>query len=188
MTAGPQDNAAVRLVRRIEGSPALDGLDAALAPLADPLVARPGLRGVLHGHWLGHAVHPLMTDFPLGMWMSGTLLDLVGGEESRPAARRLIGLGVAAALPTVVTGLAEWAAIGSRPERRTGALHAAINGTALACYAVSWVRRRRRPGAGVLLAVAGGVTATAGGYLGGHLTEVRKVSSRHPAFDREESS
>jgi hypothetical protein len=34
-----------------------------------------------------------------------------------------------------------------------------------------------------MLAMAGGSAAGIGGYLGGHLTEVRKVSTRHPAFE-----
>lgn len=31
--------------------------------------------------------------------------------------------------------------------------------------------------------VAGGSVAVVGGFFGGHLTEVRKVSTRHPAFE-----
>lgn len=179
------DNAAVRLVRRVEGMAALDGIDDALRPLARRLIDRPGRRDLLHGRWLGHGVHPLMTDFPLGMWTSATVLDLIGGPQSRPAARRLVALGVVSAVPTAVTGLAEWAAIDSRRDRRTGVLHALVNSAALACYTASWLARRRgrRATAGTGWALLGGVAASAGGYFGGHLTEVRKVSSRHPAFE-----
>lgn len=178
------DNPAVRVMERIEGLASLDQLDRLLAPLAKRLVADPQVRTLLQGQWLGHAVHPLMTDFPLGMWTSGTVLDLVGGARSRPAAQRLIGLGVAAALPTAATGLAEWATLREPRERRTGVLHAAVNSAALVCYAASWsARRRDRHALGALLAIVGGCTASAGGYLGGHLTEVRKVSSFHPAFE-----
>lgn len=175
---------AVTLMHRVEGDAALDRLEAFLGPVAERLTAPPALATALQGQWLGHAIHPLLTDFPLGMWMSGTLLDLVGTEHSRPEARRLIGLGVLAALPTAATGLAEWATLGSRRERRTGSLHAVINGSALALYAGSWLARRAgRHRLGTSLAVTGGLAATTGGYLGGHLTEVRKVSSHHPGFD-----
>jgi uncharacterized membrane protein len=126
----------------------------------------------------------MLTDFPLGLWMSGTLLDLVGGAESRRGARTLVGLGVLMALPTALTGVAEWAAIEAPRDRRTGLVHAGVNTLALGLYATSWLARVRGRG-GVALAVAGGLTATIGGFFGGHLTEVRKVSSRHPAFERE---
>lgn len=174
----------VRLVRGVEDAAVLDGAVGALRTVADPLVADPGRKAALQGHWLGHGLHPLMTDFPLGLWMSGTLLDLLGPDDSGAAARRLIGLGVLAALPTSVTGLAEWASIGPRRDQRTGALHAAVNSVALAAYAGSWLARRRGGRrTATALAVTGGMLATVGGYFGGHLTEVRKVSSRHPAFE-----
>jgi uncharacterized membrane protein len=167
----------------VESAQGLDAADRALRPAARRLIEPPALRDVLHGRWLGHAVHPLMTDFPLGLWTSGTVLDLVAGPEGRTAARRLIGLGVIAALPTAVTGLAEWAALDEQRDRRTGVVHAAVNVTALAAYTASWVARRRgRHGTGTALGLAGGVAATVGGFFGGHLTEARKISSRHPAF------
>jgi uncharacterized membrane protein len=179
---GGHGNAAVRVVRRIERSGSLDRLDATLRPVARLIVREPRRAALLRGTWLGHAIHPLMTDFPLGMWLSGTVLDLVGGSAGRPAARRLIGLGVLASLPTAATGVVEWEGITAQRDRRTGALHAVVNTAALACYVGSWLARRRGR-SGTALALAGGVVATAGGYLGGHLTEVRKVSSHHPAFD-----
>lgn len=179
-------NAMVWLVRRIERARALDRLDAALAPVARSSILRDPRRAeLLRGTWFGHAIHPVLTDLPLGMWMSGTVLDLIGGPADRPAARRLIGLGILTALPTAATGVAEWDGIGVRRDRRTGVVHALLNSTALACYASSWVARRRGR-AGTAAAVAGGLAAILGGYLGGHLTEVRDVSSHHPAFDTED--
>ena len=162
----------------------LDGIAAFITPWARWLIDEPTRRDLLHGRWLGHGVHPVMTDIPLGLWMSGTLLDLVGGPESAPAARRLIGLGLAAALPTAVTGVAEWAAIDSQRDRRTGIFHALVNDAALGCYAASWLtRRRRRTPAATGWALAGAAAAAVGGYFGGHLAAARKISSRHPAFE-----
>ena len=51
-------------------------------------------------------------------------------------------------------------------------------------FARLFARHRDRHGNGVLLALAGGSVAGLGAYLGGHLTEVRKISTRHPGFDR----
>jgi uncharacterized membrane protein len=179
----------VATARRVEHAGGLDRIDRALRPVGAALIRDERRRNLLHGHWLGHGVHPLMTDFPLGLWMSGTVLDLVGGPGSRNAARRLVGLGVLAALPTAVTGMAEWSAIDEQRDRRTGIVHAAVNTTALGCYAASWsARRQERQARATLLALTGGVVATVGGFFGGHLTEVRKVSSRHPSFDRDDDA
>ncbi|WP_205857448.1 DUF2231 domain-containing protein, partial [Phytoactinopolyspora endophytica] len=89
----------------------------------------------------------------------------------------------AAAVPTALTGIAEWTNTTGR-ERRVGLVHALGNTAALGLYAASWnARRRNRHAMGVLLGLAGGVVASGSGYLGGHLAMARKVSSRHPAFD-----
>lgn len=177
-------NMLVHLTRRLEESRLLDGGVAALRPLADALLADDTRSDALRGRWLGHAVHPLLTDLPIGFWTSTNVLDLVGGAQSRPASRRLLALGLAAAVPTAVTGLAEWGAAAGQRERRVGLVHAVANSTALGLYAASYrARRRSRHGRGVALALAGSSAATVGGYLGGHLVSARKVSSRHPAYE-----
>ena len=160
----------------------MDAVADRLAILAGAVVDSPRRSDALRGAWFGHALHPTLTDFPLGAWMSASLLDLVGGRGARPASQRLIGFGLLAAAPTVATGLAEWQAT-SGGARRVGVVHAGVNGAATALYASSWVARRRgRHATGVLLGVVGGVVATFGGYLGGHLSLVRKVGTADPAF------
>ena len=174
----------VETVRRLEGSGGLDRPGEVVAAMADAVVRSDRARDLLTGTWLGHALHPLLTDFPLGMWASASLLDLVGGRSARPAARRLVGLGVVAALPTAASGLAEWREA-DRPSQRVGTVHAATNSAALALYSASYLHRRRgRHGRAVMLGITGGLVATAGGYLGGHLTLARKTGTRDPAFVR----
>jgi hypothetical protein len=34
------------------------------------------VRNCLHGTWLGHPLHPLITDVPIGAWSVSTVLDL----------------------------------------------------------------------------------------------------------------
>lgn len=179
---GRDEPVAVRLLRRIEDEPRLDGLADRLTGLGRALTATPGLRDLLLGRPAGHAMHPWLTDVPIGAWTSASVLDLAGGRAARPAARRLVGLGVLAAVPTALTGLAELGHADERA-RRVGALHAAGNGAALALYAASWlVRRREQHLAGAVLALAGAGAASASGYLGGHLAIARKVGSRAAAF------
>ncbi len=178
-----QAPAIVRFTQRLESADALDGPVRALQPVADRLLADDTREAALRGMWLGHALHPLLTDVPVGVWTSASILDLVGGSPARPAARTLIGVGILASLPTAVTGLAEWGGTGTR-EKRIGALHAIGNVAALGLYSASWLARRRgRHERGKRLALAGAVALGGGAYLGGHLTEARKVSSYHPAYD-----
>lgn len=180
----------VRLAQRIEEASGLDGAVEGYDSLAQKVRDRPELDEALRGMWLGHAVHPLLTDLPLGMWTSATVLDLVGGETARPAARKLLGLGILTALPTAITGLAEWGSVSMKDKevRRVGFVHAMSNNVALMLYVSSYRARRKAAkrgddrAVGVKRALAGGLVASFGGFLGGHLVEVRNVSSSHPAF------
>src|SRR5688500_14986901 len=90
---------------RIEASDALDAFASKLQFVARPLLARQKLVDALRGKWLGHSFHPLATDFPLGAWMSASLLDLIGGKGGRRPAEKLIAFGLTAALPTATAGL-----------------------------------------------------------------------------------
>jgi uncharacterized membrane protein len=174
---------AVTWTRKLEDASALDPLVRAVRPLADALVSDPTRRDLLRGIPLGHAVHPPLTDAPIGFWTSALALDLLGGPSARPAAQRLVALGVLTAVPTALTGWAEWAGTGQR-EQRVGVVHAASNVVALVGFAASWrARSRGQQVRGKTLALASSAALGLGGYLGGHLVTARKVGSRHPAFD-----
>lgn len=170
------------LGERLEASSALDWL-AKPAHRAVGAVLPPGrAKDALHGVWLGHPLHPLLTDLPIGFWTSSFVLDLVGGRRAQPAADALVAVGVAAALPTAAAGLADWSELNS-PERRTGLVHAVANIAATALYGLSFLARRRgQRGQGVLLGVAGATAATAGGFLGGHLSYRRGSGVNQAAF------
>lgn len=171
-----------RAAHSIERSQSLDAPVNVMSRLADRMFRSPRVYAALRGEQLGHALHPLLTDFPLGSWMSASLLDLFGGQRSRPAATGLVGFGVAMALPTALAGLAEWRSAG-QVSRRVGAVHAAVNTTALTLYTGSLIARLRgNHSRGVVLALAGGGAGWAGGYLGGHLSLVRKIGTADPSF------
>lgn len=154
----------------LEAADGLDGVVTSVGRAADAVLPRGPLKDMLHGVWLGHPLHPLLTDLPIGFWTSAWILDLIPSKRFHPAADALVALGVASAVPTAAAGLADWSQL-NRPEQRSGVVHAAANLTATALYAASLVARRRgRRGLGVGLAMAGATAATAGGFLGGHLT------------------
>lgn len=172
----------IDFLRRLEQDERLDGPARYLGATASGMIRNRWVDDALRGSWLGHALHPLLTDFPLGAWQSASFLDLFGGRIAHRPAQRLVGYGVLAAVPTAASGLAEWRAT-SGGARRVGVVHAAVNTAAMVLYTSSWLARRRgRHGLGVGLGVGGGLLATAGGYFGGHLTLVSKVATADPGF------
>ena len=83
----------VRWTLRLENATALDRPVHALEPSVRALFGT-GTRGsVLRGEWLGHAVHPMLTDVALGTWTSASVLDLFGGPDSAAAPRGSSGPG-----------------------------------------------------------------------------------------------
>ena len=141
------------------------------------------LKDALSGTWLGHPVHPPLTDVVIGTWTGALLLDLFGDERSDGAARRLLGLGVVAAVPTALTGLSDWAELRGGT-RRLGAVHALGNSTALVVNTLSWAARGRgRRGTGVALSLLAFGAASASAWLGGHLAFGKGVGVDQTVFD-----
>jgi nitrite reductase/ring-hydroxylating ferredoxin subunit/uncharacterized membrane protein len=158
------------LGERLEAAESLDRFAGPAHRAVTRLLPSGPAKDVLHGVWLGHPLHPLLTDLPIGFWTSAFVLDLVGGRRAPPAADVLVGLGVAAAVPTAAAGVADWSELNT-PERRSGAVHAVANLAATTLYTLSLIARTRgKRGRGVALAMAGATAATVGGFLGGHLT------------------
>src|SRR5918999_959278 len=143
---------------------------------------------VLSGTWLGHPLHPVLTDLTLGTLTSAVLLDWLGGKQSAAAAERLIALGLLSAAPTVASGYSDWgdAEPGSDAVRRIGIVHDAANATGATLFATS-LAARRRGRRGRLLALAGGGVMTAAGYLGGHLAFGEGVRVDRTVFEDDDT-
>src|SRR5215203_5390000 len=145
------------------------------------------VKDALSGTWLGHALHPLLQLAPLGTWMSAVVLDAIGGEDGEASADLLIGTGLLATVPTVVTGWSDYAdtTVASERVRRIGIMPAAANVTGAALFAGSLVARgrgaRRR---GKALALAGMGAVGAGGWLGGHLSYSEGVGVDNTVFEQ----
>jgi len=138
---------------------------------------------VLHGTWFGHPLHPALTDIPIGAWALAAGFDayagLGGGREAERTADRLIAVGVAAAVPTALAGMADYSAI-DEDAIAVGTAHALLNSAGLGLYLLSmWARARDQRGLGVLLSTTalGLVGASAG--LGGDLIYRRRVGVNH---------
>lgn len=173
------------LMDRVEGADGLDPAARAIGKLARRTVAPGAFKDTLSGTWQGHALHPALTDVVIGSLFSATMLDVTGGDPGGSAAR-LIGVGLAAAVPTVLTGVTDYgdSERGSDAVRRAGLVHAAVNVTGLSLYAASLAARRRGTRmSGVLLGLGGAGMLSAGAYLGGHLSFSRGVGPNQTVFD-----
>jgi nitrite reductase/ring-hydroxylating ferredoxin subunit/uncharacterized membrane protein len=144
------------------------------------------VKDFLHGKWLGHALHPALTDIPVGAWtgaMAFDVMDLLGsGRELRAGADALVGIGLLGAVGSALTGTADWTDSYGRA-RKIGMVHGVMNVAATALYATSFFlrRNRRSRSAGVALSMVGYALASASAYLGGHLVLGEEMGVDHTA-------
>ncbi len=155
-------------VARLESARRLDPVVGAVRGIIRAALKPGAVRDTLHGVWLGHPLHPLLTHVPIGMWSAAAVVDLTPGGG--PAASSLIATGCAAYVPTVLAGWADWSEL-DEPRQRVGLVHAAAAGGAFACYVGSLAARARGSHLrGRAWSLAGLGFVTAAGYLGGHLS------------------
>ncbi len=147
--------------------------------------AKNDVKDALHGKWLGHPLHPALTDIPLGAWTATVVLDAMEDRDRRPgvawAADQTLALGLVGAVGAAATGLADWSETDARP-RRVGMAHAVLNvGATLLCAASLVCRRRGNRAAGHILAATGYLAAAAAAYLGGELVFQEQIGVNHAA-------
>jgi hypothetical protein len=87
------------------------------------------VKNFLHGTWLGHPLHPALTDVPLGAWTVALVLDSLEAALGRHACGRsadtAIKVGLIGAVGATITGVTDW----PHPEhraRRLGLLHGVV--------------------------------------------------------------
>lgn len=175
----PTTTAPDTVMDRLENASPLDPVVKAVrAVVAKALKPQP-LRDAMHGVWLGHPLHPMLTDVPIGVWTAAGILDLLPGTG--PASTALIATGCAAAVPTAVTGWVDWSDL-HPPQQRVGLVHAVSNGIGIALFTASLAARLGgRTFRGKALSYAGLTAVTVGGYLGGHLVFRQGAGANHVA-------
>jgi nitrite reductase/ring-hydroxylating ferredoxin subunit len=163
----------MRILTKLERAAALDRVVTPAQKVARRL--GPGrVRDALHGVWLGHPVHPMLVQAPLGSWLSAGVLEL--WPDGERAARRLVAFGLVASAPAALAGAADWSEQHEQ-QMRVGVVHAMANATAVGLYTTSLLTRRR--GLGKALRYAGLVTAGVGGLLGGHISFRQAGGANH---------
>ncbi|MFJ6986797.1 MULTISPECIES: Rieske 2Fe-2S domain-containing protein [unclassified Streptomyces] len=134
-------------------------------------------RDLLHGRWLGHPVHPIAVQVPVGSWLSAAVLDALPGRDRE--AGLLVGVGLAGAVPALVTGAVDWAEL-LRPQSRVGLVHALANTAAVGFYTASLLYRvTGHGGKGRAYGLMGLTAVGVGGMLGGHLAYRQAAGANH---------
>src|SRR5918992_580900 len=159
------------LTRGISELEALDGASGKVQELTKKVVPQGSdLKDFLSGTWLGHPLHPPLTDVVVGTWTAASILDLLAPISGRKAADRLIFVGILTAVPTAASGLSDWAELYG-PQQRIGLVHASGNVAATYLQMKSWwARKRGKRFKGVVLSLSAMGIATVTAYLGGHLS------------------
>jgi len=167
---------------QVVDSPALDRIAEPLSKAVRGAYEAAGpagqqLKDAAHGVWLGHPLHPVFTDLPLGAWTTALALDCTanGDEGRRRAATFAMGVGLAGALGAAVTGLTDWSETQGQ-SRRTGLLHGLLNITATTLFATSWAMRQRDShDTGRAAAWAGYAIAIGAAWFGGNLVYDQRI-------------
>jgi len=141
------------------------------------------IQDFLNGTWLGHPLHPVITDVTVGALTAAVVLDgldVASGEETfAPGADAALVLGVTSAVGAAAAGLTDWQHTQGEA-RRVGMLHAGLNSVSLVLYMLSLgFRKNRQRGAGQGLALAGYLFSVAAAYLGGDLVYRQKIGVNH---------
>jgi len=164
-------------VTALEDAAPLDRVARPVRAGVTKLIGTGAVRDALHGVWLGHPLHPVLVQVPIGAFMSAAILDVLPGDQK--AADALITAGMIASGPAAAAGLADWSQM-HQQQQRVGIVHAAANTVAAACYGASLVARRRgRRGAGKAWSLAGLGVLSFSGFLGGHLAFRQAAGANH---------
>jgi uncharacterized membrane protein len=130
---------------------------------------------------LGHAIHPMLIVYPLGLLTTAVIFDILYLVTDRNgfaiASAYAIAAGVIGGLVAAVFGLIDWLAVPPNTRaRRVGVWHGLGNVAVVALFAVSWLFRLGeeawRPTAGALVfGFAGAALGIITAWLGGELVE-----------------
>lgn len=142
----------------------------------------PSVRDFLDGRWLGHPLHAVLTDAPIGILFLVIVLDILGQPV---AADITLGVGILTMLAAALAGFADYSDTDGRARDR-GTLHATLMLGATALYLVSLAFRlgagatgSARPAA-IALSMLAFLVLTAGAYVGGDVVYVfGNMVSRH---------
>ena len=140
----------------------------------------PWLRDLLVGRWLGHPLHAVLTDAPIGILFLVIVFDVLGDPS---AATVTLAVGILTMLAAALAGFADYADTdGKARERAT--LHATLMLTALVVYVVSLAARlgagSSASNVGIWTSILAFLVLASAAYVGGDVVYVLgNMVSRH---------
>jgi nitrite reductase/ring-hydroxylating ferredoxin subunit/uncharacterized membrane protein len=139
----------------------------------------PPVRDFLNGRWLGHPIHPALTDLPIGILLLVIVFDVLGEPV---AALFALAFGILTMLAAAVAGFADYADTDGRARQRA-TLHSVLMIVALLGYLLSFFFRtgtgEPSPEA-FWSSIIGFLLLTAGAFVGGDVTyALGNMVSRH---------
>lgn len=139
----------------------------------------------LHGTWLGHPLHPVLTDIPIGAWTAALVLDALDAFSETDAYGRgadaALATGLAGAVGAALTGLTDWHKIDGKTQR-LGLIHGLLNLTGAALCTTSLIKRKQdRRVEGRFYSLFGYTAALCSAWLGGILVYRKQIGVDHTA-------
>jgi nitrite reductase/ring-hydroxylating ferredoxin subunit/uncharacterized membrane protein len=124
------------------------------------------VRSLLNGTWLGHPLHAVLTDAPIGALFLVIVFDLLGQPSAADVA---LVFGILAMLASAVIGYADYSVTDGKARVRA-TVHSSLMLVALAVYLVSLVLRAGSPAdrtIPIALSIVGFLILSAGAFAGG---------------------
>lgn len=145
-------------------------------------------KNFLHGTWIGHPLHVILTDVPIGAWTTAIIFDaldsMTAGRAYRAAADTAVTLGFVGAIGAAAAGLTDWQDI-DPPARRIGLVHGLLNVGSVVLFGSSLLARRRGSRTAARgLAALGYAVSVAASRLGGNLVYGQKIGVDHTASEK----
>jgi nitrite reductase/ring-hydroxylating ferredoxin subunit/uncharacterized membrane protein len=183
----PNPKIAQALIDAIDSAPLLEEagetVGGAIVSVANISPLTRSAADFLHGTWLGHPLHAVLTDLTVGAWTTSALLDIaslvIDSEEVEQAADIVTGIGTVSAIGTAVTGLNDYSRIKSDAVK-PGMLHGLLNMAAFTSYIVSMAARKsgsRKVGLAASMTGLGIIMLAA--WIGGDMVYRHKVGINH---------
>ncbi len=128
----------------------------------------------------GHYIHPMLIVFPLGLFTTSFIFDLICLATANPqfgnAAYWMMTAGIVGALIAAPFGTIDWIGIPSGTRaKRIGLQHGLAASLMLALFIACWLLRGSAPSqptsASIVLSLLGVATSLVAGWLGGELVE-----------------
>lgn len=139
---------------------------------------------------VGHAVHPMLIVFPIGLLAMSVVFDVITLVTSIPkfseAGFYMMISGVFSGMFAAIFGLIDFLAIPRNTRaKEVGAYHGIANVSVVLLFALSFILRWKNPGqppvTALMLSFAGAALTMIGGWLGAELVERHGIGVYHGA-------